>query len=69
MKRAKAAVKNSDLVLELVDVRDFHNFKRLDGESLLVFNKKDLLKEAVGEGIFISASSGDGVVAVNRRNS
>ena len=62
MKRAKAAVKNSDLVLELVDVKDFHNFKRLDGESLLVFNKKDLLKEAVGEGIFISASSGDGVV-------
>ena len=62
MKRAKAAVKNSDLVLELVDVRDFHNFKRLDRESLLVFNKKDLLKEAVGEGIFISASSGDGVV-------
>ena len=62
MKRAKAAVKNSDLVLELVDVKDFHNFKRLNGESLLVFNKKDLLKEAVGEGIFISASSGDGVV-------
>ena len=64
MKRAKAAVKNSDLVLELVDVRDFHNFKRLDGESLLVFNKKDLLKEAVGEGIFISASSGDGVAVL-----
>ena len=64
MKRAKAAVKNSDLVLELVDVRDFHNFKRLDEESLLVFNKKDLLKEAVGEGIFISASSGDGVVVL-----
>ena len=61
MKRAKEAVKNSDLVLELVDVRDFHNFKRLDGESLLVFNKKDLLKEVVGGGIFISASSGDGV--------
>jgi tRNA modification GTPase len=61
MKRAKAAVKNSDLVLELVDVKDFHNFKRLDGGSLLVFNKKDLLKEAVGEGIFISASNGDGV--------
>ena len=64
MKRAKAAVKNSDLVLELVDVKDFHNFKRLDGESLLVFNKKDLLKEAPGEGIFISASSGDGVVVL-----
>ena len=64
MKRAKAAVKNSDLVLELVDVRDFHNFKRLDEESLLVFNKKDLLKEAVGEGIFISASSGDGVAVL-----
>ena len=64
MKRAKAAVKNSDLVLELVDVRDFYNFKRLDGESLLVFNKKDLLKEAVGEGIFISASSGDGVAVL-----
>jgi tRNA modification GTPase len=64
MKRAKAAVKNSDLVVELVDVRDFHNFKRLDEESLLVFNKKDLLKEAVGEGIFISASSGDGVAVL-----
>ena len=64
MKRAKAAVKNSDLVLELVDVRDFYNFKRLDGESLLVFNKKDLLKEVVGEGIFISASSGDGVAVL-----
>jgi len=64
MKRARAAVKNSDLVVELVDVRDFHNFKRLDGESLLVFNKKDLLKEAVGEGIFISASSGDGVAVL-----
>ena len=61
MKRAKEAVKNSDLVLELVDVRDFYNFKRLDEGSLLVFNKKDLLKEAVGEGIFISASSGDGI--------
>lgn len=62
MKRAKKAVTKSDLVLELVDAKDRCGFERLDEESLLVFNKKDLLKGAVGDGgVFISASTGEGV--------
>lgn len=62
MNRARAAIKNSDLVLELVDARDAHDFTRLDEQSLLVFNKKDLLKGGcVGEGVFISAFTGDGL--------
>lgn len=62
MNRARAAIKNSDLVLELVDARDAHDFTRLDKQSLLVFNKKDLLKgSCVGEGVFISAFTGDGL--------
>ncbi|MDC0072140.1 tRNA uridine-5-carboxymethylaminomethyl(34) synthesis GTPase MnmE [Gammaproteobacteria bacterium] len=63
MKRAKKAVDTSNLVLEIVDARDFHDFERLDENSLLVFNKMDLLEGAVpGEGVFVSASKGEGVL-------
>ena len=63
MKRAKRAVETSNLVLEVVDARDFHDFERLDENSLLVFNKMDLLEGVVpGEGVFVSASMGEGVL-------
>ena len=63
MKRAKKAIENSNLVIEVVDARDFRGFERLDENSLLVFNKADLLEEAVpDEGVFISASTGKGVL-------
>ena len=63
MKRAKETVENSNLVLEIVDARDFHGFERLDENSLLVFNKTDLLEGVVpGEGVFVSASLGEGIL-------
>ena len=63
MKRAKRAVETSNLVLEVVDARDFHDFERLDENSLLVFNKMDLLEgEVPGEGVFVSASMGEGIL-------
>ena len=63
MNRAKKAVENSNLVLEVVDAKDFHGFERLDENSLLVFNKVDLLEGAVpGEGLFVSASTGEGIL-------
>ena len=63
MKRAKKAIENSNLVIEVVDARDFRGFERLDENSLLVFNKADFLEEAVpDEGVFISASTGKGVL-------
>ena len=63
MKRAKKAIETSNLVLEVVDARDFHDFVRLDENSLLVFNKMDLLEGAVpGEGVFVSASMGEGIL-------
>ena len=63
MKRAKKAIETSNLVLEVVDARDFHDFERLDENSLLVFNKMDLLEgEVPGEGVFVSASMGEGVL-------
>jgi tRNA modification GTPase len=65
MKRAKKAVENSNLVLEVVDARNFRGFERLDKNSLLVFNKVDLLEETTpNEGVFISASTGEGVLAL-----
>ena len=65
MKRAKKAVENSNLVLEIVDARDFHGFERLDENSLLVFNKADLLEGTVpGEGVFVSASTGEGILGL-----
>ena len=63
MKRAKKAIETSNLVLEIVDARDFHDFVRLDENSLLVFNKMDLLEGVVpGEGVFVSASMGEGIL-------
>ena len=63
MKRAKKAIETSNLVLEVVDARDFHDFVRLDENSLLVFNKMDLLEGVVpGEGVFVSASMGEGIL-------
>ena len=63
MKRAKKAIETSNLVLEIVDARDFHDFVRLDENSLLVFNKMDLLEgEVPGEGVFVSASMGEGIL-------
>ena len=63
MKRAKKAIETSNLVLEVVDARDFHDFVRLDENSLLVFNKMDLLEgEVPGEGVFVSASMGEGIL-------
>ena len=63
MKRAKKAIETSNLVLEVVDARDFHDFVRLDENSLLVFNKMDLLDGVVpGEGVFVSASMGEGIL-------
>ena len=63
MNRAKKAVENSNLVLEVVDAKDFHGFERLNENSLLVFNKMDLLEGAVpGEGLFVSASTGEGIL-------
>ena len=63
MKRAKKAVETSNLVLEIIDARDFHDFERLDENSLLVFNKMDLLEGVVpGEGVFVSASMGEGIL-------
>ena len=63
MNRAKKAVENSNLVLEVVDAKDFHDFERLNENSLLVFNKMDLLEGVVpGEGLFISASTGEGIL-------
>jgi tRNA modification GTPase len=65
MKRAKKAVESSNLVLEVVDARDFCGFERLDENSLLVFNKMDLLEETTPDGgVFISASTGEGVLGL-----
>jgi len=65
MNRAKKAVEKSNLVLEVVDAKDFHGFERLNENSLLVFNKMDLLEETTPDGgVFISASTGEGVLGL-----
>jgi tRNA modification GTPase len=64
MNRARKATESSDVVLEVVDVRNISEFERLDKKSILVFNKIDLLTGDVlnsSKGAFISAANGKGI--------
>ena len=64
MNRARKATESSDVVLEVVDVRNISEFERLDKKSILVFNKIDLLIGDVlnsSKGAFISAANGKGI--------
>jgi small GTP-binding protein len=64
MNRARKATESSDVVLEVVDVRNISEFERLDKKSILVFNKIDLLTGDVlnsSKGVFISAANGNGI--------
>ena len=64
MTRARKATESSDVILEVVDVRNISKFERLDKKSILVFNKIDLLKGDVlnsSGGAFISAANGSGL--------